>query len=161
MSLEYLRNLKSDIRLRHPTFPRYPTFKTVGINMSPREGGRFPNSQSTYHTTMAVFLYQSTATIHWRFPSARSSIPTTYWFSCLRVLGRHHTGAPNLKDVSSFCVLWQVRSGASNCLWRNFVHHRCQPLSSVLCKSSLVISKNQIQNEAITYGKHILRAPSN
>ena len=30
MAPKYLRNLKSDIRLRHPTFPWYLTFKTLG-----------------------------------------------------------------------------------------------------------------------------------
>ena len=43
MAPKYLRNLKSDIRLRHPTFPLYPTFKTLKV----REGN--VNSQTFVH----------------------------------------------------------------------------------------------------------------
>ena len=28
-----------------------------------------------------------------------------------------------MKGVFFLCVLWQVRSGASSCLWRSFIHH--------------------------------------
>ena len=88
-----------------------------------REDGRFPNPLSTYHATLAVFFCQSTTTIHRQFPSSRSSIPTAYWFLLPRILGRYHTSAPNMKDIFFSFVCSNSRSGAFNCLWRNFVYH--------------------------------------
>ena len=81
------------------------------IHLLQWEEGRFPNSQSIYHTTLVVFLCQSTTTIHRQFFSVRSSIHTTYWFSCSRVLGWHHNSTPNLKGVFSFYVLDRFDQG--------------------------------------------------
>ena len=77
---------------------------SVRYNTPPslRRRDRFPNTQSTYHTTLAVFLWQSTP-LRRQFPSASFSSFITYWFSCQRVLGQCNTCDSNLK-VSSFSV---------------------------------------------------------
>ena len=53
----------------------------------------------------------------------QSSLLTTYWFSCSRILGHHHTSSPNLKGVFLLWMFWQVRSWVSICLWWSFIHH--------------------------------------
>jgi len=63
---------------------------------------RAHTAHTPYHTTLAVFLCQSTTATLTVF-LCQSSPFTDYWFSRLRVLGWHHTGATNLKVVFRAC----------------------------------------------------------
>jgi len=55
--------------------------------------------------------------MHRQFFSAKSFLPFTYWFSCLRVLERHHTSFPNLKVVVPVCSDKYHTGSVSNRLW--------------------------------------------
>ena len=91
----------------------------------------FPNTQLTYHITLIVFPCQSTTTTYRQFSSTGStSFPP---------IDSHARGflASTIPvfltwKVSSFYVIWQVRSWASSHLWLSFNHHTSHLLDSRL-----------------------------
>ena len=76
-----------------------------------KRGRRIPNSQSThthYTSSFSLLVHHHTPTfsfctihpsLHRQFWSVDPHFLFNYWFSCLRVLGQHHTDAPYLKRV--------------------------------------------------------------
>ena len=66
-----------------------------------------------HHDTLAIFL-------------CRSFLLTNYWFSHLRVLGRHRTIVPNLKGIFlSLCALTDSIGGVQ-LLVAEFIQHSKQ-----------------------------------